>query len=459
MKSFPRPLILLLTTLLVVLTLVPALPVSAAADTVYLGDRQDLFLGRDSLDGFGWNTAHSGEPITIGKQKFSKGLGFHCLPDKDAYCEFDISSLGMKYFAASVGVLKDAGYFIEWGSISFHVFGDGKLLASTPMISWNEEPVLLTCSVEGVKTLRLVQKNENGHACDAGVWGDARLTTKEPTQNDQEEDVPVLNPDKTDLPQPSELTKGDYAFASDLYWLTNQAYSGGSAIRDGNCAGEYIWSCDLKRFPKGIGIHAASGSYTAYVDINVASLGYTKLATWYGVCETLSGNDISMATVKFAVFGDGNKLFESGTMRYNQPMEYTEVDVTGVKTLRLAVAGAPSISGAWCVWGGAVLSKSGDVSEVEFYKELSFDVTAPDTEAPTEPETTPETEPTTDPETDVTAPETAPETTPLTETPTEGDTVGEVDPPKKGCGSALVGVSTLAMASAAALALRKRKED
>lgn len=456
MKLPTRATALLLALLLLSVGLA-ALPVSAAADTVYLGDRRDLFLGRDSLDGFGWNTAHSGEPITIGKQKFDKGLGFHCLPDKDAYCEFDISSLGMKYFAASVGVLKDAGYFIEWGSISFHVYGDGKLLASTPMISWNEEPMLLTCSVEGVKTLRLVQKNENGHACDAGVWGDARLTTKEPAQNDQEEDLPVLNPDKTDLPQPSELTKGDYAFASDLYWLTNQAYSGGSAIRDGNCSGEYIWSCDLKRFPKGIGIHAASSSYTAYVDINIASLGYTRFASWYGVCETLSGNDISMATVKFAVFGDGNKLFESDTMRYNQPMAYTEVDVTGVKTLRLAVAGAPSISGAWCVWGGAVLSKSGDVSEVEFYKELNFDVTAPDTEAPTEPESPPDTEAPTEPP--VTDPETRDETSPLTEAPTEGDTVGETDPPKKGCGSALAGVSALAAVSAAALTLRKRKED
>ena len=82
----------LLMTFLLMLTGLAALPVSAAEDTVYLGDREDLFLGRDSLDGFGWNTAHSGERITIGSQSFDKGLGFHCLPDKDAYCEFDTIS-------------------------------------------------------------------------------------------------------------------------------------------------------------------------------------------------------------------------------------------------------------------------------------------------------------------------------------------------------------------------------
>ena len=59
----------------------------------------------------------------------------------------------------------------------------------------------------------------------------------------------------------------------------------------------------------------------------------------------------------------------------------------------------------------------------------------------------------------VTDPETREETAPLTEAPAEENTVREEDPPKKGCASALAGVSALAMASAAALALRKRKED
>ena len=250
-----RILLLLLAILTVSMAILPLLSVTAAEETVYLGDRQDLFLGRESLDDFGWNTAHSGEPITVGTKSYDKGIGFHCLADKDAYAEFDISGLGMKYFAASVGVLQNANYFIEWGSISFHVYGDGKLLASSPLRNWGDEPYFLTCSVEGVKTLRLVQKNEGNYSCDAGVWGDLRLTMSNPTQDtDTEKGEPAVNPDKTDLPQPSALTSENTAFASDLYWIHNQAYSGGSAIRDGNCAGEYIWSCDLKQFPKGIGI-------------------------------------------------------------------------------------------------------------------------------------------------------------------------------------------------------------
>ena len=267
-----------------------------------------------------------------------------------------------------------------------------------------------------------------------------------------------INPDKTGEPQPPELVSGDYAYISDLYWVTNQAYNGGSAIRDGNCAGEYIWSCDLKRFPKGIGIHAASSSYNAYVDINIEGAGYTKLASYVGVCETLSGNDISMAAVKFTVIGDGKTLFQSDTMRYGQPMEYMECDVTGVKTLRLAVAGAPSISGAWCIWGGAVLSKSGDVSDISFYRELVIENPTPETDPPEETTEAPAETPT-DPVTE------AP-TTPETEAPTETPTEAPVETPAPsdtaetdgGCKSALAGVAVLAT-GAAALALTKRKED
>ena len=267
-----------------------------------------------------------------------------------------------------------------------------------------------------------------------------------------------INPDKTGEPQPPELVSGDYAYISDLYWVTNQAYNGGSAIRDGNCAGEYIWSCDLKRFPKGIGIHAASSSYNAYVDINIEGIGYTKLASYIGVCETLTGNDISMAAVKFTVIGDGKTLFQSDTMRYGQPMEYMECDVTGVKTLRLAVAGAPSISGAWCIWGGAVLSKSGDVSDISFYRELVIENPTPETDPPEETTEAPAETPT-DPVTEApTTPETEAPTETPTETPTEAPAPSDTAEADGGCKSALAGVAILAT-GAAALALTKRKED
>ena len=421
------------------------LSVSAADEIVYLGDRQDLFIKRESLDDFGWNTAHSGEPITIGFARFDKGIGFHCLPDKNAYVEFDISSLGMKYFSAYVGVLQEANYFIEWGSISFHVYGDGKLLASTPTQNWGDEPYFLSCSVEGVKTLRLEQGNVNGHACDAGVWGNACLTMEELAEETTEEGETILNPDKTTLTQPEELIGGDYAYVSDLYWMDNNTYPGNVVGRDCNTANEIIFSSDGKFFEKGVGFHATSSDFTSYVDVNIEGLGFTKFAAYYGVCETLTAHDITMASVKFAVFGDGVKLWESDAIKFGQDMAAMECDISDVSVLRLAVAGAPGISGAWGTWGGAVLSKSGNITDDMIYIDPA-DVTEPATEpdATTEPETTPTTE----------------QDVPSSETEEKGDVPTDTQPPKTGC-KAAVGTASLGitLAACAAVALNKKKED
>lgn len=453
--------ILTLAVLLLTGTALPLiLPTTAAEDTVYLGNRQDLFITRESLDDFGWNTAHSGERITIGSKSFDTGLGFHCLPDRDAYVEFDISSLNMKYFVASVGVLKEASYFLEWGSISFHVYGDGQLLASTPMVVWGDEPYLLSCSVEGVHTLRLVQNNENGHACDAGVWGDARLTNVKPQEESGEIET-VFDPDKTREPQPSDMVSGDYAYVSDLYWLDSKTYSGNIVGRDCNTANEIIFSNDGKFFEKGVGFHASSGDYTSYVDINIEGLGFTKFAAYYGVCETLTSHDISMASVKFAIFGDDVKLWESDTMKFGEAMKPMDCDITGVKTLRIAVAGAPGISGAWGTWGGAVISKSGEITDDMLYSDFSFtpetdtseaETSAPETNAPetNAPETNiPNSETTTD----------IPETDFQTNVPDETDMASETGSSDEGCGSSIGIASAGIVLTVCATLIFKKKED
>ena len=366
------------------------LSVFPAADdgVVYLGDRGDLLIGRESLDGLGLNRAHSGEKLTVWELSFKKGLGFHCLPDKDAYLEFDISSLDMKYFAATVGVLQKAEYYIELGSIAFSVYGDGKLLAETPVIAWGKRPYYICVDVEGVSTLRLVENNVDGYSCDAGVWGDAALYASKPDDPEWwKEEENLFDPDKTDLPQPEQAVSGDFAYVSDLYWIDARTYTGNVVGRDCNTANEIIFSTDGKFFEKGLGFHASSGNYTSYIDVNIEGLGFTKFAAYYG-------HDITMASVKFALFGDGKKLFESETAKFGEAMKPMEADITGVKVLRIAVAGVPTISGAWGTWGGAVISKSGDINDGMLYKETDIESLFRDDE--TEEETDTQTESLTD---------------------------------------------------------------
>jgi hypothetical protein len=126
------------------------------------------------------------------------------------------------------------------------------------------------------------------------------------------------------------------------------------------------------------------------------------------------------------------------------------------------VAGAPGISGAWGTYGGAILSKSGEITDDLLFSEFSFDepvtdtpATDPETPAETDPVTDPETEPDTTPEPETPAP-TEPAVTTAPETPDESDT----ELAKKGCGSALgMTACGITAAACAAVALKKRKED
>jgi hypothetical protein len=249
---------------------------------------------------------------------------------------------------------------------------------------------------------------------------------------------------------------GDYAYISDLYWIDNNTYPGNVVGRDCNTANEIIFSNDGKFFEKGVGFHATSSDFTSYVDVNVEGLGFTKFAAYYGVCETLTAHDITMASVKFAVFGDGVKLWESDAMKFGQDMASMDCDISGVSVLRLAVAGAPGISGAWGTWGGAVISKSGNITDDMLFTDPAAETEPPmETDAPTEPETDPVTEPSTVPETEA---KTAAPVEPEATVP-ETDTESETQPQKKGCGAAIGTASVGIALTACAAVLKKKKED
>ena len=430
---------------------------------IYLGDNRDKMTSFSVFDDtVGFNQAHSGDSLSIGTQTYDKGLSAHCLSSGRAYIEFDISDYNAFYFAAEVGMLQNASFFMEWGCSSFHVYGDGELLASSPVMKWNDEPYYLTCDISGVKTLRLEMDNEGAYSCDSCVWGNVRLLYSEPETLEPE--IPSFNPNKTDLPQPEELVQGDYAYVSDLYWVDEKSYGGNSVARDLNHYGEILFDVKMNLFDKGLGFHGTSADYTSYVKVNIAGLGFTKFASYYGISDSMSSHDITMAQCTFAVFGDGEMLWESPTvMTYEMPMAYMECDITGVSELTIAV-GAPVVSGAWGAYGGAVLSKSGNVEGL--LKAESSDT--PDTEAETasddNPATEPETEDTTSPETSGNVEiETPHETQPVvSESTTEGATLAVTDSSDglgKGCQSlALISPLGWLVTIAAVGMFRKRKE-
>ena len=344
-----------------------------AADTAdknfaYVSDIPDRIIGkRAHIDNkVALDSSPEDDPILIGTESFEKGIGMHCMADNPTYVDFDISGYDVTLFHAWVGIQKTSskGTFLDWGDIIFYIEADGKEVFRSPAMLHGDQPFEINVDITGVKTLRLGQDNHGNYACDHGVWGDAAICTEKTKPVHKFHDTEETTVNEHERPRPDTLKNG-YAYVSDLAWMSSNALAGTSVTRDGNNnGGETIYSPDLLVYAKGVGMHACDNNFGSYVELDISDYGFTKFASRIGMVITLSSYNITMSDAVFAVFGDGRELYRSDLIKYMDLFQTIEVDVTGVRTLRLAVSGGASISGDWCAWANALLSISGDVESL-----------------------------------------------------------------------------------------------
>jgi hypothetical protein len=102
-----------------------------------------------------------------------------------------------------------------------------------------------------------------------------------------------------------------------------------------------------KIYQSGIGILANSR-------LEVRNDGYRHFATKVGVDDSATDK---INTVTFTVFGDGERLAESGPLKWGMPAEPLEADVSGVKLIELVARSAATGNEALSVtWGEAALT-------------------------------------------------------------------------------------------------------
>ncbi|MEU1802605.1 NPCBM/NEW2 domain-containing protein [Streptomyces sp. NPDC019937] len=120
----------------------------------------------------GERQAGDGHPLTLGGTVHAKGLGVH------ANGEVGLSLGGnCTRFTAVVGVDDEVA---PNGSAVFTVVGDGKELATTPLLRNDAEPYPLSVDVSGVSRLDLrIGDGGDTNANDHGDWADARLICSE----------------------------------------------------------------------------------------------------------------------------------------------------------------------------------------------------------------------------------------------------------------------------------------
>ena len=83
-----------------------------------------------------------------------------------------------------------------------------------------------------------------------------------------------------------------------------------------------------RTYEKGVGTHAAS---LMYVDLKKSCRSFSA---YVGVDDEVNGK---IGSVRFRIYGDGKLLFNSGVLKAGEPAKKVDIDLTGCKTLTLAV--------------------------------------------------------------------------------------------------------------------------
>ncbi|MER6945909.1 NPCBM/NEW2 domain-containing protein [Nonomuraea sp. NPDC000554] len=141
-------------------------------------------------------------------------------------------------------------------------------------------------------------------------------------------------------------SSGGAAFLSDLNWTGTPTIGWGTIHKDSSVYGSPL-TLNGTTYAKGIGTHANS---TITYTLNG---GYSRFQSDVGVDDEVGAN----ATIKFEVWGDGVKLYESpAAMTPSSATQSIDVSVAGVTSLVLKVTDAgDGINSDHADWGGARL--------------------------------------------------------------------------------------------------------
>ncbi len=117
----------------------------------------------------GGNQTGDGQPLTIDKTVYSKGLGTNAVSDVTIYLGGKCNTL-----TATVGVDDEVG---AQGSVTFTIIGDGKTLAASTTLHGGDPAQQLSADLAGVQVVELVVGDAgDGNAWDHGDWAAPKIT-------------------------------------------------------------------------------------------------------------------------------------------------------------------------------------------------------------------------------------------------------------------------------------------
>lgn len=328
----------------------------------------------------GGNGQGDGNMITLNGKGYEKGLGVHTYSKVSYYIGRHFSR-----FISDIGLDSET----QGGSAVFQVWGDGVKLYDSGIMQSDTATQHVNVDVSNVDVLMLeVMDGGVGNGANHADWAGAKLlkevlvddikingeslssfdqVTKDYYMTYLEgtiSDVPTVEviPANSDvnveitpaaqIPGTTVITvtsaDGSVTttykihfnitsklYVSDLPWI--YATTGwGSIHRDASVGGnpiKLLTDSGIVTFDKGIGTHAISE-----ITYDIAGKGYDRFQSYVGLDHESHNND--SGSIVFQVWADGEKLFDSGTMKRDTPAKFVDVDISGKKQLKLIVTDA-----------------------------------------------------------------------------------------------------------------------
>ncbi len=311
----------------------------------------------------GEQAANDGRTLSVAGTQYAKGLGVH------ANSEIVYNTAG-KYasFSAGMGIDDEVG---NAGSVVFQVYGDGKLLYDSGTLTGSSALKNATINTGGVQQLKLVVNGNGSIDNDHADWINAKLTAGSGSTNSGSNSSGATGDDSSSGTTGTGTTgggttgggttgggssgssagNGAAAFVSDLA-IASSKNAWGPVEKDGSNGeqdardGQQL-SIRGKKYDKGLGVHASSE-----VVYNLAGK-YSNFFSNVGIDDETGGG----GSVIFQVFGDGVKLYDSGTVDGRSAVKTVNVSLAGVQQLKLVVTSPNgNIDNDHGDWAGAKVS-------------------------------------------------------------------------------------------------------
>ncbi len=249
-----------------------------------------------------------GKTIMLRGVSYAKGLGVH------ANSSLDFAAAGQfSRFESVIGIDDETK---GAGSAIFQVWGDGKKLYESPVLTGKSAPLPISVDLTGVQKVQLVALNAGDSTSDHVDYANARFLYADNGAQRvvAASDLNFVRSTNAVGPVERDKTNGD------------------KGTGDGR-----VMAVRGTQYPRGIGVSGNSS-----VTINTAGQ-YARFESVVGIDDETKGNSSAV----FQVWGDGKKLYQSPVLTGKSAPLSVSVDLTGIQNVELRTVSTSSVHGDW----------------------------------------------------------------------------------------------------------------